>query len=81
MWLLGFGVFLLVLKLIGFPSQMEQLSWWWISIPFLGAFLWFDVIERRLGRDKKKAFDELEAAKKERIKKALERDKNFNVRR
>ncbi len=74
MWLLWLGVALLVLKLLGI-SVFAELSWWWVALPFALALIWFEVFEKRLGLDKKKAFDELERAKQERIKKALERDK------
>lgn len=80
MWLVWTGVALLVLKLLGI-EPVAGISWWWIALPFLFAFLWFDLVEERLGLNKKRAFDEIEKAKKERIRKALERDKNFRVRR
>jgi hypothetical protein len=51
-------------------------------LPLIAAFLWFDLIEERLGFNKnKRTMDEIDKAKKERIKKALEKDKNFRVRR
>jgi small Trp-rich protein len=81
MWLLIFAFLLLALKLIGFPSQIEDLSWWWVTAPFALAFVWFEFIERHLGLDKKKAFDELQRAKEKRIKEALERNKHSRVRR
>lgn len=81
MWLLYVGVLLLVLKLIGLPTQIEDMSWWWVAAPFVGAAVWFEIFERRLGLDKKKAFDEMQEIKKERIKKSLERDKQVQLRR
>ncbi len=80
MWLVWTGVALLVLKLLH-VEPVAGISWWWLVLPFLLAFLWFDLVEERLGLNKKRAFDEIEKAKKERIRKALERDKNFRVRR
>lgn len=74
MWLLWLGVALAVLKLLGI-SVFAEMSWWWVAVPFALAFIWFELFERRLGLDKKKAFDEVERAKQERIKRALERDK------
>lgn len=68
MWLLVPAVIALLLKLLGFPPQIEDLSWWWITGAFAVAFLWFEFIERWLGFDKKKSFDELERAKEERLK-------------
>jgi small Trp-rich protein len=71
MWFLWLGVALVILKLLEI-SVFTDLSWWWISLPFVLALIWFEVFERRLGLDKKKAFDEMEAHKKKRIKDALE---------
>ena len=71
MWLLWVGVALIVLKLLD-VQWFATLSWWWITVPFVLAMIWFEVFERRLGLDKKKAFDEMEAHKKKRIKDALE---------
>ncbi len=76
MWMLWIAVALLVLKLIGI-GPFGDLSWWWVALPFAAAFVWFEVFERRLGLDKKKAFDELERAKQERIKKAMGKDKRL----
>jgi small Trp-rich protein len=73
MWLLFVGIALLVSKLLEF-GPLADLSWWWVILPFVLAFVWWEFIERRLGLDKKKAFDELDKAKKERIARALERD-------
>jgi len=81
MWLLIFAFVLLALKLMGFPPPIEELSWWWVALPFAAAFVWFEFIERHLGFDKKKAFDELRLAKEKRIKQALERGKHNRVRR
>ena len=74
MWLIVIGVVLLVSKLTDF-GPLAGLSWWWVLLPFIVALIWFEIFERRLGLDKKKAFDELEQAKKERIARALDRDK------
>ena len=75
MWLLWVGVALIVLKVLEI-SVFATLSWWWISLPFVLALIWFEVFEQRLGLDKKKAFDEMEAHKKKRIKDALESNRS-----
>ena len=80
MWLVYVGVALLLSKLLDF-GPLAGLSWWWVLLPFLLAWIWWEVFERSLGLDKKKAFDELEQAKKERIARALERDKSNRIRR
>jgi len=74
MWLLWLGVALIVLKLLEI-SVFATLSWWWIALVFGLAMIWFEVFERRLGLDKKKAFDEMEAHKKKRIQQALDAKK------
>jgi small Trp-rich protein len=80
MWVLWIAVGLTVLKLLGI-EPLVGLSWWWIIGLFGVAFVWFDLIEERLGLGKKKAFDDIDKAKKDRIKKGLERDKGYRVRR
>jgi small Trp-rich protein len=74
MWILWLGVIILILKLLGI-SPVAEWSWWWVTLPFVLAFIWFELFEKRLGLDKKKAFDELERAKQARIKKGMERGK------
>jgi len=74
MWLLWLGVALIVLKLLEF-IVFAELSWWWIALVFALAMIWFEVFERRLGLDKKKAFDEIDAHKKRRIQQALDAKK------
>jgi small Trp-rich protein len=75
MWLLWFGVALIIVKLLEVNAFFATLSWWWIAAVLALAIFWFEVVERRLGLDKKKAFDEMEAHKKKRIKDALEANK------
>lgn len=74
MWLVWVGVALIILKVLEI-SVFGEISWWWIVLPFFVGFLWFELVEKRLGLDKKKAHDEIENAKKERIRKRLELDK------
>ena len=80
MWLFYVGLALLVSRLLEF-GPFADLSWWWVVLPFVLAWVWWEFIERPLGLDKKKAFDELEKAKQERIARALERDKSRPARR
>ncbi|UCG97910.1 MAG: TIGR04438 family Trp-rich protein [Burkholderiales bacterium] len=75
MWIFLIGLALLVGKLLDF-GPLAELSWWWVVLPFVIALVWWEFFERRLGLDKKKAFDELEKAKQERIARALEREKS-----
>ena len=80
MWFIWVGVAMIILKVLEI-SVFSELSWWWVALPFGVGFLWFELVEKRLGMDKKKAFDEIDKAKKERIKKRLEIDKNPRLRR
>jgi small Trp-rich protein len=75
MWLLWVGVALIILKLLEI-SVFATLSWWWVTVPFVLALIWFEVFEQRLGLDKKKAMDEIEDYKKKRIKDALEANRS-----
>jgi len=75
MWLVWVGVIFIVLK-VWDPSFMTDVSWWWVVPPFAAALFWFEIVERRLGLDKKKAFDEIDNYKKVRIQRALEADKH-----
>jgi len=54
-------------------GPFARLSWWWI-IGLLGvAFVWFEFIERMLGLDKRKAHEQLEKARQERVKKTFKK--------
>ena len=48
-------------------GPFAELSWWWISALFVAAFIWFEYIEKMLGRDKRRAHDESEAARRKRV--------------
>jgi small Trp-rich protein len=54
-------------------GPFAELSWWWI-VGLMGiAFLWFEFIEKMLGLDKRKAHDETERLRKERVEKAFKK--------
>ena len=48
---------------------VDNLSWWWIIGLAAAAFIWFEFLERMFGYDKRRAFDEMDKAREERIKK------------
>lgn len=52
-------------------GPFADLSWWWIGGLFLIAFIWFEFIERMLGLDKRKAHEQLEKAREERVKRTF----------
>ena len=71
MWFLGIGVILLLMKFLEF-GPVATWSWWIVLLPFGIALAWFEVVEPFFGLDKKKAHDDLEKVKQERIKKGME---------
>jgi small Trp-rich protein len=55
---------------------LADISWWWVLSPLLLAILWFEVLERMLGMDKRSELkdSDVEKARRERINKQLGRD-------
>jgi small Trp-rich protein len=74
MYLLGIALLVLLFKVLELPP-VASWSWWWVLAPFGVAFLWFEFGESLTGFDKKRlrALDQ-EVAKKERIRKMLQRN-------
>jgi small Trp-rich protein len=72
MWFLGIGVILLLMKFLEF-GPVATWSWWVVLLPFGIALLWFEVVEPFFGLDKKKAHNDLEKIKQDRIRKGVER--------
>jgi small Trp-rich protein len=64
-----FIIILLLLLRFFEVGPFATLSWWWIVAVMVFAFIWFEFIEKALGLDKRKAHDELEKARKDRVKK------------
>jgi small Trp-rich protein len=64
-------VLLSVLKYLE-VSFLDNLSWWWIVGLFCVAFIWFEFIERMLGLDKRKAHEQMEKSRQDRVKKAFD---------
>ena len=65
---------LLIVLIVGLSAlrfleigPVAGLSWWWIAGLFAAAFIWFEYIEKMLGRDKRRAHDESEAARQKRV--------------
>lgn len=57
-------------------SFFQSLSWWWIAALIAIAFIWFEFVERILGLDKRRAHDEMDKIRKDRIKKTFENTNN-----
>ena len=70
MWFIWIGLVLLVLHFAGI-GPFADMKWYWWALPFGLAVIWFEVIERTFGLDRKKSFDEMDRAKRKRIQKAL----------
>ena len=71
MWFLVVGILLLMMKFFEF-GPVAHWSWWLVLLPFGLALAWFEVVEPFFGLDKKKAHNDLEKVKEERIKKGLQ---------
>ena len=66
-------VLIVVLSLLRYLEigPVADLSWWWIGGLFAIAFVWFEYVEKMLGLDKRKAAEQLEKARQERVKKTF----------
>ena len=53
--------------------RFAELSWWWIVGQMVFAFVYFEFLEPMLGLDKRKAHNEDERRRKERVKKNFEK--------
>lgn len=56
-------------------GPFADFSWWWIAGLFALAFIWFEFIESALGLDKRKAHEQLEKARLDRVKKTFNNKK------
>lgn len=54
-------------------GPFANLSWWWIGGLLGIAFIWFEFIERIFGLDKRKAHEQLEKARKDRVTKTFKK--------
>ncbi len=67
MYFLGLGVLLIILKLLNI-TMVAQWSWWYISIPFCLAVMWWMYADAS-GYTKRKEMEKMEARKEDRIQK------------
>ena len=54
---------------------VDNLSWWWIVGLGVAAFIWFEFLERMFGFDKRKAFEQLDKARQDRVKASFKKKK------
>ena len=71
MWFIGIGTVLLLLKWFA-VDPVAHWAWWIVLLPFLAAFVWFEIIEPFFGLDKKDAHNQLDKIREERYRKQLE---------
>ncbi|WP_317202834.1 TIGR04438 family Trp-rich protein [Janthinobacterium sp.] len=55
--------------------RFAELSWWWIVALMGLAFIWFEFIESMLGLDRRKAHNEDEKRRKDRVKQSFDKRK------
>ena len=53
-----------------------DLSWWWITGGAFVVFIWFEILERMLGLDKRKDHAHYEKIQKERVKRTFDKKTN-----
>jgi small Trp-rich protein len=70
-------IIILIAALIGLRYfevwKFADMSWWWVILLMVIAFIWFEFIEKIFGLDKKKAHNVDEARRKARVKEAFEK--------
>lgn len=54
-------------------GPFADLSWWWVVGLFGVAVIWFEFLERMFGLDKRKAHEQLEKARQERVTKMFKK--------
>ena len=54
-------------------GPFASMSWMWVVGLMIAAFIWFEFIERMLGLDKRKAHEQLDKARKDRVKKNFDK--------
>lgn len=65
--LLWIGVVLVLLRYLEL-GPLAEVSWWWILAPLAAAALWFEVLEKLFGRDRRQVESiEWENRRKERV--------------
>ncbi len=66
-------MFLIILIAVLIPLRyfevwkFAEMPWWYVFDLMGFAFIWFEYIEKMLGRDKRRAHDESDAARRKRV--------------
>ncbi|MFZ2999019.1 MAG: TIGR04438 family Trp-rich protein [Undibacterium umbellatum] len=66
-------LFIALLLKIGDVWIFANMSWWWIIGAAAAAFVWFEILERMLGLDKRKDHAHFEKIQKERVKRTFDK--------
>lgn len=66
-------LFIVLLLKIGDIWIFANMSWWWIIGAAFAAFVWFEILERMLGLDKRKDHAHFEKIQKERVKRTFDK--------
>lgn len=53
--------------------KFAEMSWWWVIGLMILAFVWFEYVEKIFGLDKKKAHNQDEQRRKDRLKKTFDK--------
>ena len=56
-------------------GPFARMSWWWVVLIAVIAFIWFEFLERILGLDTRTAIDKNEKLRAQRVKAAFRKDK------
>ena len=73
MWLLWLGVLLLILKVSAW-GPFAEFSWYWVLVPFGLSVIWFEWVERLLGRDRQGSEEvQWERRRRDRIKERFQK--------
>ncbi len=56
-------------------GPFATMSWWWVVLVAVIAFIWFEFIERMLGLDKRGAADKNEKMRAQRVKETFTKKK------
>jgi small Trp-rich protein len=56
-------------------GPFADISWWWIIGLMAIAFIWFEFLERMFGLDKRRAHEQTEKNRQERVKKTFDTHK------
>ncbi|MES2932165.1 MAG: TIGR04438 family Trp-rich protein [Pseudomonadota bacterium] len=61
--------------------HFANMSWWWVTGAMALTFMWFEFLEPMLGWDKRKAHDESDKIRKQRVQEAFDSHKKNKRRR